>query len=115
MLQSLQDKNNGEKTQTDIGRDSKVGESAQRKGSTSNISQNYENQAKWVGKRKIDHLEGEFKKIKPTSFDEESRTREEAKAWLLDIKKYFQIYNHSSNMKVIMAIYQLKGKVSIWW
>ena len=26
---------------------------------------------KWVCKKKIDNLEGEFKKIKPTSFDEE--------------------------------------------
>jgi hypothetical protein len=33
----------------------------------------------------------------------------------LDIKKYFQIYNYSSNMKVRMAIYNLKGKASIWW
>ena len=36
---------------------------------------------------KFDHLEGEFKNIKPTSFDEESKTEEEAEAWLLDIKK----------------------------
>jgi hypothetical protein len=67
-------------------------------------------------KRKtIDHLEGEFKKIKPATFDGESRTEEEAEAWLLDIKKYFQIYNYSSNMKFGMAIYNLKRKASIWW
>ena len=36
-------------------------------------------------------------------------------AWLLDIKKYFQIYNYSNNMKVIMEVYNLKGKGSIWW
>ena len=68
-----------------------------------------------IRKRKVDHLEGEFKKIKPTSFNGESKTGEEAEAWLLDIKKYFQIYNYSSNMKVRMAIYNLKGKASIWW
>ena len=34
---------------------------------------------------------------------------------MLDIKKYFQIYNYSSNMKVRMAFYNLKGKASIWW
>ena len=45
----------------------------------------------------------------------ESKTGEEAEAWLLDIKKYFQIYNYSSNMKVRMAVYNLKGKASIWW
>jgi hypothetical protein len=66
-------------------------------------------------KKQIDHLEGEFKKIKPTTFDGESRTGEEVEAWLLDIKKYFQIYNYSNNMKVIMAIYNLKGKANIWW
>ena len=34
---------------------------------------------------------------------------------LLDIKKYFQIYNYYNNMKVRMAIYNLKGKEIIWW
>jgi hypothetical protein len=63
----------------------------------------------------VDHLEGEFKKIKPSTFDGEYRTGEEAEALLLDIKKHFQIYNYSSNMKVRMAIYNLKGKESIWW
>jgi hypothetical protein len=42
-------------------------------------------------RKQTDHLEGEFKKIKPATFDGESRTGEESKAWLLDIKKYFQI------------------------
>ena len=55
-------------------------------------------------RKQVDHLEGEFKKIKPATFDGESRIGEKAEAWLLDIKKYFQIYNYSSNMKVIMAI-----------
>jgi hypothetical protein len=75
-----------------------------------------EDETKTNRKRKqVDHHEGEFKKIKIATFDEESRTREEAEAWLLDIKKYFQIYNYSNNMKVRMAIYNLKGKASIWW
>ena len=66
-------------------------------------------------KRKVDHLEGEIKKIKPTMFYEESKTEEEAKSCLLDIKKYFRIYNYSNNMKVRMEVYNLKGKVGIWW
>jgi hypothetical protein len=37
-------------------------------------------------RKQIDHLEGEFKKIKLATFDGESRTGEEAEAWLLDIK-----------------------------
>ena len=63
------------------------------KGSSSNDTQKSKNQAKIGRKRKMDHLEGEFKKIKPASFDGESKTGEEAKTWLLDIKKYFHIYN----------------------
>jgi hypothetical protein len=63
----------------------------------------------------VDHLEGEFKKIKPSTFDRKSITGDEVEAWLLDIKNYFQIYNYSINMKVRMAIYNLKGKENIWW
>jgi len=37
----------------------------------------------------MDDLDGEFKKIKPSTFDDVSRTGEEAEAWLLDINKYF--------------------------
>jgi hypothetical protein len=62
----------------------------------------------------VDHLEGEFKKIKPSTFDGGSKKWEEDEAWLLDIKKYFQIYNYSNNMKVKMAIYNLKVKANIW-
>jgi hypothetical protein len=63
----------------------------------------------------MDHLDGEFKKIKHWPFDGESRTGEEEEALLLDINKYFQIYNYSSNIKVRLIIYNLKGKASIWW
>jgi hypothetical protein len=61
----------------------------------------------------VNHIEREFKKIKPSTFDGESRTREEAEAWLLDIKKCFEIDNYTNNMKVV--IYNLKRKVGIWW
>ena len=63
----------------------------------------------------MNHLEGEFKKIKQSTFDREWKRGEEAEAWLLDIKKYFKIYNYSINMKVRIAIYNLKGKMCIWW
>jgi hypothetical protein len=66
-------------------------------------------------RKQVYHLEGEFKNIKLATFDGESRTGEEVEAWLLDIKKYFTIYNYSSNMKVKMAIYNMKGKANIWW
>ena len=32
---------------------------------------------KSIRKRKVDHMEGEFKKIEPTSFDRESKIGEE--------------------------------------
>ena len=102
----------GKNPKVEIGRDPEILESVERKDSSSNGTQKSENRVKSVGKRKINLLEGEFKKIKPTSFDGESKTGEEAEAWLLDIKKYFQIYNYSSNMKVRMTIYNLKGRAS---
>jgi hypothetical protein len=84
--------------------------------SSSEGTPSVEDKTKLDRKRKqIDHLEGEFKKIELATFDGESRIGEEVEAWLLDIKKYFQIYNYSNNMKVRMAIYNLKGKSSIWW
>ena len=100
LLQSLHEKNNGKEPRTETRKGPEREESAERKSSSSNETQNSENQVKTGGKRKVDHLEGEFKRIKPTSFDGESKIGEEAEAWLLDIKKYFQIYNYSSNMKV---------------
>ena len=31
------------------------------------------------------------------------------------MKKYFQIYNYSNQLKARMAIYNLIGKDDIWW
>ena len=68
--------------------DPEVGNSAERKGSSFEETQKHGNQSRTTSKRKVYHLEGEFKKIKSTNFDWESRTREEFKAWLFDIKNY---------------------------
>lgn len=68
-----------------------------------------ENKGKWhEGK-----LHGEFKKIGPPSFDGESE--EGAKAWLLDMSKYFPIYNYSRNVRARLLVFQLNGKPTIWW
>ena len=104
MLQSLHEKKYGKEPRTKTRKGSEREESAEKKGSSSNETQNSENQVKTGGKRKVNHLEGKFKIIKPTNFDGESKTGEEAEAWLLDIKKYFHIYNYSSNMKVRMVV-----------
>ena len=45
-------------------------------------------------RKKLDHLEGVFKNIKPSTFDGESKNGEEVESWLLYIKKYFHIYNY---------------------
>jgi hypothetical protein len=58
---------------------------------------------------------GEFKKIKPPIFNGEIETREEGEAWLFGMKKYFQIYNYSSELKARMVIYNLTEKAYIWW
>ena len=41
-------------------------------------------------------LIGEFKKIRPPNFDGEIEEGEES--WLLNMGKYFQIYNYSRNL-----------------
>ena len=70
------------------------------------------------GKRKRhhrDHSQDEFKKAKPPTFDGEVKTGQEAEAWLLGIKKYFQVQDYLGNMKARVAIFNLNGRESIWW
>ena len=47
--------------------------------------------------------------------DGEVENGEEAKAWLLRMKKYFEIYNYSDRLKSWMAIYNLTRKYDISW
>ena len=62
-----------------------------------------------------DHSRDEFKKDKPPTFDGEIKTGQEAEAWLLGIKKYFQVQYYSGNMKARFSIFNLNGRASIWW
>ena len=48
-------------------------------------------------------------------FNGEVEKGEEAEAWILGMKKYFQIYNYSDILKARMAIYNLTRHVDIWW
>ena len=60
------------------------------------------------GKGKRPHRDctrNEFKKAKPPTFDNEVNTGQEAEAWLLGIKKYFQVQDYSGNMKARVAIF----------
>ena len=61
-----------------------------------------------------DHSQDEFKKAKPPTFDGEVKTGQEAEAWLLGIKKYFQVQHYSGNIQARDAIFNLNRRASIW-
>ena len=100
MLQSLTDL----QTKIDSGRGTSQPEgsksSTRRRRRTSSKSSDLEDSigdsssSSGKGKRKWphrDHTQDEFKKAKPPMFDGEVKTGQEAEAWLLRIKKYFQV------------------------
>ena len=62
-----------------------------------------------------DELQGELRKIKPPNFNGESEKGEGAEAWLLGMRKYFQIHNYSSKMEANISIHQLLGQDSTSW
>jgi hypothetical protein len=62
-----------------------------------------------------DILQGELGKIKPPNFNDEHRKGEEAEAWLLEMKKYFQLHDYPSREEAIISTYHLQGKASMWW
>jgi hypothetical protein len=45
-----------------------------------------------------DILQGELRKIKPPTFNGEHRKGEEVEAWLLEMKKYFQLHDYPSRV-----------------
>jgi hypothetical protein len=63
----------------------------------------------------VDELKGEMNKIKPPMFDGEHKKEEDVETWLLGMRKYFQLQNYSSHAEGRIAMYQLKGKASMWW
>ena len=65
--------------------------------------------------RIYEEISREFKKIKPPMFNGEFEKHEEVKSWLSGMKKYFQIYNYSNELKFKMVIFNLTGKANIWW
>jgi len=60
------------------------------------------------------YLLDEFKKSNPPTFDGEFKNSEDAKAWLLGMKKLFELHDYTENMKAIITIFSLKGKEDIW-
>jgi len=57
----------------------------------------------------------EFKKVKPPTFDVDMKNLEDAEAWILGINKFFELHDYTNNMKAKVVIFNLKGKVEIWW
>ena len=71
LLQGLHERNNGTNQQIKVKEDRGVAEDVERKDSYSNDTQRFENHLNPARKWKVGHLEGECKKIKPTSFEKE--------------------------------------------
>ena len=63
-------------------------------------------------KQKVE-LQGEFRKIKPPTFDGEAK--EVTKAWIINMNKYFQVYEYRRKLKARLAIFQLQEKATLWW
>ena len=63
----------------------------------------------------MDELKGEMNNIKAPMFDGEHQKEEDTETWFLGMKKYFQLQNYSTHAEGRIAMYQLKGKASMWW
>jgi hypothetical protein len=60
-----------------------------------------------------DILKGELMKVKPLTFNGEHWKGEEVEAWLLEMKKYFQLHDYPSRVEAIISTYHMEGKESI--
>jgi hypothetical protein len=66
-------------------------------------------------RHEVDNLKGELRKLKPLSFDGEREREDNAEAWLVVLKRYFQLHNYSSNLEAIISTYHLHGNDAMWW
>jgi len=66
-----------------------------------------------IHKRQNSELQGEFRKIKPPLYDGEQE--EALEAWLINMNKYFQLYEYDHNLKAQLVIFQLQEKATLWW
>lgn len=79
-----------------------------------NVHRHHHHQHHHKGKDK-DYVPKEFKKSKTPTFDGEVKIEEDAKAWLLGMKKFFRVHKYSKNMKEKVATFSLKCKAVILW
>jgi hypothetical protein len=66
-------------------------------------------------RHELDSLQGDLRKFKPPSFDGEREREYDVEAWLLGLRRYFQLHNYSSNLEAIISTYHLHGKAAMWW
>ena len=57
----------------------------------------------------------ELKKSKPCTFNGELKKLEDAKAWMLEMNKFFEFHVYTKNMKSRITIFSLNGKENKWW
>lgn len=50
-------------------------------------------------KPNLDNLQGELRKIKTPTFNGEDKKGEEVEIWLLEMRKYLQLHDYSSNLE----------------
>ena len=55
----------------------------------------------------------ELRRIKPPNFDGEVNKGEYVEAWLLGLRKLFQLHQYTPNMEERVSIYYIQGKASI--
>ena len=81
-------------------------------GSTSDLSSSsHRNERK---RRYRNHSCDEFKKVRSPIFNGKIKDGQEVEAWLLRMRKYFQVPNYSGNLKARVAIINLTRRASIW-
>jgi len=61
------------------------------------------------------YFPSEFKKSKPPTFEGDLKKLEDVEAWLLGMRKLFELHDYTENMKAIIVIFGLKGKSDISW
>jgi hypothetical protein len=66
-------------------------------------------------REEVEIFQGEMKKLKPPSFDGEKEKEDDAEAWFLGLRRYFQLHNYSSNLEARISTYHLHMKAAMWW
>ena len=64
-------------------------------------------------KRYQNSSQDEFKKAMPPTFNGEIKNGREGEAWILGMRKYFQVQDYYRNMKASVAIFNLDGRASV--